>query len=173
MENTDKPSAKRIWVDAPTGRVSVSRDNTDIGQLIRDRMSSGEWWLLVPLDAESNEQIAVIEHRFYFGDANEDFDLMMLGKLSDCPVTGFYFAKKSRMSAAELAETLYAMGGVETHDELLADAQAGDIIVFGQGRLESYNRGLLFTLWAECMGGVRQESWDEVCRELALAHLRN
>jgi hypothetical protein len=72
----------------------------EVREEMRAYLNSHEWWMLWPLSKSGNDAIGAIEARFYKDEANADLHLLM------GPFGFVFFAKKSRMSRAELSEML-------------------------------------------------------------------
>jgi hypothetical protein len=149
----------------------LALDDVGIALMIKERMDSGEWWLLVPCDHDSHNPIIAIESKYYSGDASGDFHAVMVGD-PDCPVHAFYFAKKSRMSPEELAEAMIEAGGAGGWGELVERCRTQDIVGFGLTP-QTETRGILFVLWAECKAGIREESWEDLVQRLATAVIQD
>jgi hypothetical protein len=135
-------------------------DDADVKQLLKDRLDSREWWVLIPCGA--SKAIPLIESRHYWDDASSDFQAVLGG---DCPVMGFYFAKKTRMSPEELADIALQAGVQGSRDALVAQYQVGDIVGFG-GHPQAGALLHLFGLWLEGKAGIREQSWEELSAEL-------
>lgn len=77
-------------------------EQNDALRCFAERVNSGEWWALVVLDPNSARFMAHVEETYYSGEANEDFELLMVY----APKVGFIgigLAKKTRMNADQLA----------------------------------------------------------------------
>lgn len=83
------------------------KDMADLIDKMRQYVNSREWWVLVPVDAYAVTVLKVIEHTYYKGaPAALDFELFMPTPATGCPVSGVFLARKSRMTAAQLAAAL-------------------------------------------------------------------
>ena len=75
-------------------------DEEQVKEAIREYLNSHEWWTFFQQEGDG---IAQIEEKFYSGEANADFHLVFGPNIPGFSVA---FAKKSRMSAHELATFL-------------------------------------------------------------------
>jgi hypothetical protein len=80
---------------------------------IRERLNSKEWWLIVG-DSRLSE---LIEKRYYEGEANEFFEVMIVPR----PFLPISFARKREMGARELAACVEELGGPEDLAERLEE----------------------------------------------------
>lgn len=80
-------------------------DDKQIKQLLKDRLRSREWWLFIAPDMRGNELMAIIEKRFYSGDANADFELIMQMH-QELGLYAIVLAKKSHLPKAKLAKLI-------------------------------------------------------------------
>jgi hypothetical protein len=86
---------------------------------------SHDWWCLPVLNAEAAGFVQEIETRFYSGEANADFHLMMGG--SDI----MFFAHKRRMSGDQLADFCEEILRTENEAALAAiRTEKQDILLF-------------------------------------------
>ena len=79
-------------------------DEGSMREEIRGYLNSHEWWMLIPLTRKSRGQVTFIEETFYADEANEDFVALMGGFGQKNGVGALYFAKKPRMSPAQLSD---------------------------------------------------------------------
>ena len=72
--------------------------------ILRDRLKSGEWWVVLGASEGSHTIANLIEQNFYTEGNNDKFEVMM-GDFGRLPIV-FYFANKSEMSKKRLEELL-------------------------------------------------------------------
>jgi hypothetical protein len=101
-------------------------DHKSMAALVLERLKSREWWLLVPLGENGNSVISTIEEKYYSGEANTDFHLVLD---NNSPVWAFYLARKSRMSAGQLAEMF--LEPEDTRRELEDSLGSRDLVLVG------------------------------------------
>lgn len=76
--------------------------------LLSERLLSRDWWTFLPLSPEGSALVAQVEQRHYSGDANADFEILMLN--TPMGMLSVAFARKTRMSARKLSRLLDAFG---------------------------------------------------------------
>ena len=78
---------------------------------MRQYVKSREWWILIGVGGTDiiGQAFQLIEERHYSGEANGDFHVVLGGGLGMVP---FAFAKKTRVSAADIEQTLIEAGAV-------------------------------------------------------------
>jgi hypothetical protein len=79
-------------------------DEMEARQLIRERVTSDAWWVLVPGDDVGLEVTKAVEERFYRGARSRDFEVMMLPLEAGAP--GVVMARKVHCPADALAPLL-------------------------------------------------------------------
>ena len=89
--------------------------------LIRQRLRSRKWWMLLGIDNHSTGWMSAIESRFYSGKKGRDFDLVMVIAPGRA-VIGVALAKKTRMSPSQLSAFIAKESGQPPmNDELLTE----------------------------------------------------
>lgn len=77
----------------------------ELAKILKERLESREWWILLPLGKEGLRVVDKIERQFYWDDAGNDFDIAF------CPVGNVFplvvaLGKKARLSPNRLQELL-------------------------------------------------------------------
>lgn len=76
------------------------------GSLLRHRLNSGKWWVIVGAHPMALDLATVLERRHYSGQANEDFEMLMCIRSPFTPVGFVAFAHKRRATAEQMAQCL-------------------------------------------------------------------
>ena len=101
------------------------------------RIGSKEYWVLVVTGGDgSNAAVSRIEDAFY-ADHPEDFEVLVIPAPAPAVVVGVYFAKKCRMSPAQLGAAL-AVDHIDGRDMIAISAEAGDYLVALVKQVERY-----------------------------------
>ncbi len=79
-------------------------------EMVNEYVNSREWWIF----PGTQEAALIIEEKFYSGDANVDFHVLIgMVDLEGLKVWGCSFARKTRMSAKQLGDLV----GMEIPEE--------------------------------------------------------
>lgn len=102
-------------------------DQKGFGDLLLERVESGEWWVIVPSRLDETDFITEIEERFYDGEAGKDFEVVLPFSVA--------LARKRRLSPEQLAGF---MAEHEIPDFLTESVRGGqsDILFISSGKIE-------------------------------------
>tara|TARA_Y100000310_G_scaffold343552_1_gene451767 strand:+ start:2285 stop:2662 length:378 start_codon:yes stop_codon:yes gene_type:complete len=104
-------------------------DEGQVRSRILDYLRSREWWCFIPDGDVGHEALQAIEERFYAGDANVDFHLLMGGVLF--PIA---FGRKSRMTPAQFCKLVIDRGAPKEYASRLSER---DIVGLGENNESS------------------------------------
>lgn len=79
--------------------------------LIRERVRSRQWWVIVSASPCGSILANAIERKFYSGDNSQFFDAVMVPAQSEAmpALAALFFARKQEMSPEQLSELLRGM----------------------------------------------------------------
>jgi hypothetical protein len=87
-----------------SGRLVAGRDGADH---IRARLASHDWWLFCTCDPDGTAFLSHLERTYYPGEANRDFELLVMPALAEgFGIIGLFLAKKSRLPADRLCREI-------------------------------------------------------------------
>jgi len=113
MPDPDPPGA------APSGALLTGRT---AATHVNRRLDSRDWWLLVTCEPLGAGFLAHLERTYYAGQANKDFEVILLPALHEgFGLVGLWLAKKSRMPADRLGRELAGKVGPITVEELMVN----------------------------------------------------
>lgn len=72
--------------------------------IAQERFYSQEWWVLPVASPLSMEMSTQIEKKFYMGEKNDKFEILMLPNVGGVKLVAISFAHKSVMSAEDFAK---------------------------------------------------------------------
>lgn len=115
-------------------------------QRILDMAESRKWWIFPHANLVASHILIEIEERHYAGEANSDFQIVML---PGTPIFAVSFAHKRRMSARSLAKIMVEMGAAESVRAYAAILKTQDIVILMdiEGHHDEAGRVLLWHDW--------------------------
>jgi hypothetical protein len=102
-------------------------DPEEVGVYLNEKLDSGEWWFLV----NNLDLMNVVESRYYQGDKNEYFEIIMSGRYPGFVVG---LARKAEMTPIQLAECCIEIGA--EGDYLATGLENSDILFPMHGDME-------------------------------------
>src|SRR5262245_12482721 len=90
-------------------------------------IKSHEWWVYPHISPDAIDWTAQIEERYYMGEANADFEIVIHSAPGAIGATSF--ARKTRMSARQLAEILHEIGATDDVDAQAQALETQDVLI--------------------------------------------
>jgi hypothetical protein len=112
-------------------------DGPTSAALLRQRLASRQWWMFVIVNFTGLELVERIEHRFYSGRANRDFEMIGMPYLAGLGAVAIALGRKRRMSARELARHFDAAGMVREAETL---AKHGNGVIVLASSADAFRR---------------------------------
>jgi hypothetical protein len=116
-----RANGKRPPVLGPssTGVSGAVLTGRDAASSIRRRLALRDWWLFITCERQGTDFLAHLARTFYAGDANKDFEVVLLPALHEgFGLVGLFLARKSRLPVDRLQREMTARIGPITVKEL-------------------------------------------------------
>ena len=100
--------------------------------LLRQRLTSRQWWAFVLVNGVGLSFISDLERRYFSGRAGRDFEMLAFPFVKGLGIVGIALARKRRLSLKELAR-LFDESGQPHQAEAIAKGQQ-DVILLAQSQ---------------------------------------
>lgn len=105
-------------------------EHDDAHGRLQTYVDSGAWWIVPQITSEALDVIRAIENRYYTGEANADFELL-LGPLPPFGQLATAMFHKRRISPQQLAAVLVEHGSPDMAEQLAAGL---DVLIIAPDR---------------------------------------